>query len=291
MPGVASDARNVAPRDSIVRSITEAPTDESSQPRTTRFSQIEVDLQRDLVRTLVDASDTLIDSFDLDAMLANLIAACERLFEDGEISVALADKSGNLYVAASSSDHKRVFDETQISRGEGPLFDAYVAPENTCCNIEVDELVWPEVARRARAMGYTRLRSVPLRRRNEVVGVLSVAHRSDSPPSPLQESLFCALADTAAIGVLNHRVYAESNELSRQLQTALTTRILIEQSKGAVAARLGVTVDEAFTMIRSYARGTNRKLNEVAQALMDGSLATHELWKTRSARSGRSVAS
>ena len=42
------------------------------------------------------------------------------------------------------------------------------------------------------------------------------------------------------------------------------------QAKGALAERLGVAVSEAFIALRSYARGHNRRIVEVAGAVIAG---------------------
>jgi AmiR/NasT family two-component response regulator len=52
------------------------------------------------------------------------------------------------------------------------------------------------------------------------------------------------------------------------LQGALNSRIVIEQAKGAVAQAHGVSVDEAFGLIRGFARRSNRRLSEVAQTIV-----------------------
>jgi AmiR/NasT family two-component response regulator len=56
--------------------------------------------------------------------------------------------------------------------------------------------------------------------------------------------------------------------LTEQLQGALNSRIVIEQAKGAIAQAHGVSVDEAFARMRGYARGTQRRLSEVAHAVL-----------------------
>ncbi len=53
-----------------------------------------------------------------------------------------------------------------------------------------------------------------------------------------------------------------------QLQTALDSRVVIEQAKGVLSERLGITVDEAFTMLRDHARCTNQRLHTVAAAVV-----------------------
>ena len=250
----------------------------------------EVDVQASLMRTLVSFSDTLTEDFRVETTIELLIQACLRLVEDAEISVILADDAGGLRVAGTSSERKRVLEAYQIKQGEGPSIEAYRSGEE-CQHERVDasDFPWSEVSALAKSFGYKIIRSIPLRRRDDTIGVLSIAQTMDVPRPPQQGAFLRALADTTTIGFLNQRAFSASNKLSQQLQTALTTRVLIEQSKGAIAARLGLTVDEAFEMLRSYARGTNRKLNEVSGAVLDGSLATHELWTARKPSAKRSA--
>ena len=56
--------------------------------------------------------------------------------------------------------------------------------------------------------------------------------------------------------------------LPEQLQSALNSRIVIEQAKGAVAQSRGVTVDEAFAILLIHARRTSTHLVAVAQSAL-----------------------
>lgn len=57
-------------------------------------------------------------------------------------------------------------------------------------------------------------------------------------------------------------------ERSVQLQTALDSRILVEQAKGIIAERESITPDEAFEKIRRQARSQRRKLQELAAEIV-----------------------
>jgi AmiR/NasT family two-component response regulator len=78
-----------------------------------------------------------------------------------------------------------------------------------------------------------------------------------------------AMAEMAAIGLVQERRCGERNLLAEQLQAALNSRVVIEQAKGMLAEYLTITVDDAFTLLRSYARDHNRKLSAVASDVVD----------------------
>ena len=61
-----------------------------------------------------------------------------------------------------------------------------------------------------------------------------------------------------------------SEELAEQLQHALDARIVIEQAKGFLVARHGVTPDEAFEALRRYARRNRVTLRDVAADVVTG---------------------
>jgi ANTAR domain len=54
-----------------------------------------------------------------------------------------------------------------------------------------------------------------------------------------------------------------------QLETALQSRIVIEQAKGVLAERLGVDVDTAFGILRYAARSHRMKLHELAARVVN----------------------
>ena len=62
----------------------------------------------------------------------------------------------------------------------------------------------------------------------------------------------------------------QAQVLAGQLQRALDSRVVVEQAKAFVASDRGVSVDEAFEVIRTYSRSNNVKLQDVAGAIVEG---------------------
>jgi len=64
-------------------------------------------------------------------------------------------------------------------------------------------------------------------------------------------------------------------ERTIQLQTALESRIVIEQAKGVLVGRLSSDVDSAFELLRRAARNNGIKLHELAAGIVaSGELPT-----------------
>jgi AmiR/NasT family two-component response regulator len=69
----------------------------------------------------------------------------------------------------------------------------------------------------------------------------------------------------------------EARVLAEQLQRALNSRVVIEQAKGVLAERAQINLDEAFALLRTYARTHNRRLHDVATAVISSLLTVEEL--------------
>ena len=65
-----------------------------------------------------------------------------------------------------------------------------------------------------------------------------------------------------------------------QLETALSSRIVIEQAKGVLAERLATTVDEAFLLLRRSARSARINLHDLAGRVVNESQTPGEIADT-----------
>ncbi len=94
------------------------------------------------------------------------------------------------------------------------------------------------------------------------------------PSSPagldMGQQTWNSLVIALAREVLGHQ---QAHAAAAQLQHALTSRIVIEQAKGMIAAREGISVGQAFARLRQHARQHSATLHEVARAVVEVGLS------------------
>lgn len=110
-----------------------------------------------------------------------------------------------------------------------------------------------------------------MRLRNGTIGALNLFRTEPGPLSETDRGLGQALADVATVGLIQERAIATRELLATQLQTALNSRIQLEQAKGMLAQRTGLQMNHVFQLMRDYARSRNRRLSDVAAQIIDGS--------------------
>ena len=230
-----------------------------------------------LARTFVELADTLVADFDLIEFLSMLADRCVELLRSAEVGLALAGPRG-LQMMASSSERMRVTELLEVQFEEGPCFECYrMGLPVLNQQLASADGRWPRFAPMARESGFLTVHAVPLRLRDEVIGAMNVFDASLHEMTQEESNLLKAFADVATIGILQERTVKQQSDLSIQLQSALNSRIAVEQAKGIVAERLKVDMDAAFGMIRTYARNKGRPLTAVAEDLVRGSLNVAEL--------------
>jgi GAF domain-containing protein len=229
--------------------------------------------EADVVRSLVDMADTLINDYDVIDLLTGLADRCVRLLGISAAGVMLASAGGELRLVASSSEAMRVLELFELQAQEGPCLDAFSTGERVEHeNLRAGTGRWPRFATVAVEAGFQSAFALPLRLRERTIGALNLFSVEQTPMNEADVLVARAFADLAAISVLQQRASLEHQRLNEQLTRALTSRITIEQAKGVLFERARVDMDQAFARLRSYARNHNLRLTDVAQALIDGTL-------------------
>lgn len=236
-----------------------------------------MDEQR-LAETFVELADTLVDDFDLVEFLHLLVDRCVALLDVSAAGLMLADSRGRLQVMASSTENMRLLELFQLQNDDGPCLECF----DTGIPVSHPDLAeaadrWPQFARAATVSGYRTVHALPMRLRSEVLGAFNLFHTEPGQLRPAVIRIGQAMVDVAAIGLIQERSLRRHETLNEQLQTALDSRVLIEQAKGVLAERRGIDPGEAFTLLRSQARAHNRRLTDLAAAVVDGTITVDEL--------------
>jgi len=224
-----------------------------------------------LADVLVEMADTLVDDFDVIDFLHVLTERCVQLLGVSAAGLLLADGHGTLQVVAASSERTRLLELFQLQADQGPCVECF----HTGAPVSVANLAtagrWPHFTAAAAAVGFAAVHAVPMRLREQVIGALNFFDTSPGALDPTKLRSGQALADVATIGLLQERAIRRRDLLNEQLQSALNSRILIEQAKGVLAERWHIDMAEAFSVLRSRSRSSNRRLSELCRAIVDGS--------------------
>jgi AmiR/NasT family two-component response regulator len=108
-----------------------------------------------------------------------------------------------------------------------------------------------------------------MRLRETTLGSLNLFRETEGALNREDALAAQALTDVATISILQQRTLEHANLAQQQLQRALDSRVVIEQAKGFVAHTHHVDMEEAFAMLRGYARSHQELLADVARAVVE----------------------
>ncbi|HEY4605985.1 MAG TPA: GAF and ANTAR domain-containing protein [Blastococcus sp.] len=161
-------------------------------------------------------------------------------------------------------------DETQYGRGYGPCLEAAVGQEIREITDARAETRWPDYARISVERGSLSSLSVPVPVREAIHGGLNLyaaeAHAFDDDAKDVAR----AFASYAAVAVHNMHLYESTRELAENLDIAMRTRAVIEQAKGILMSQRRCDATEAFNVLAAASQRSNRKLRDIAQAIVNG---------------------
>ena len=232
-----------------------------------------------LATIFVEVADTLVDEFDLIDFLHLLTDRAASLVDAAAVGIVLADPRGRLEFMAGSNENVKLLELFQLQNHEGPCLEAFQTA-HAVINVDLGAAAgrWPKFAPRATALGFHAVHAFPLRLRQQVIGAMNVFGATKGGDfGDTDVTIMQALADVASIALIQERAIRRGEVLTEQLHGALNSRVIIEQAKGAVAQARGISVDDAFASIRSYARSNNQRLTAVAHAIVDNPATAEQL--------------
>jgi GAF domain-containing protein len=231
-----------------------------------------------LARTLVELADTLVDDFDVVELLTLLTDRCVEVLDVAAAGIMLVTPGGDLRVMASSSETMRLLELFELQTHEGPCLDSYRTGQPVVNqDLAAVNGRWPRFAAEALEAGFHSVHALPMRLRGTILGALNLFHTDQGEMNQADVDVAQAFADVATIAILQHRAALEGQVVNEQLSHALNSRIVIEQAKGIIAERASLNMEQAFSTLRTHARGHNLRLVDVARDVIGGTLATSAL--------------
>ena len=206
----------------------------------------------------------------LDTVLDRVAALAQRALPGAaEVSITLV-RDRSPYTAAFTGELALHLDERQYEHHRGPCLQAAAEKSTISVPDTADDTRWAGWAQRAAAAGAGSVFSVGLPILDDVSGALNIYGRRPRAFDDDAGVLAQTFAGYAAIALANTHLYHSTADLARHLQVAMDSRAVIEQAKGIIIAERRCTPDEAFEFLIKVSQDTNRKVRDVAAALVAG---------------------
>ena len=228
--------------------------------------------------TLLDSLErfatTLTNGYGIGDVLHNLTEEMAEALDLTGAGVTLVHAGQQRFVTAAV-DAIATLERVQENRQEGPCIDAVASRGPVAvADIAADDAIehWPDYVTAAKTASVKAVAGIPMLAEGEAVGAVNLY---DGPPRnwSAEDLRVATIFATIATGYLTHASAARQHQrTAEQLQQALETRLIIEQAKGLLAARLEPTVDDAFQTLRKYARDHHVRIHDVSRAVVDGDL-------------------
>lgn len=224
-----------------------------------------------LTAAFIDVADTMVADYDMIELGHRVCRHCVEFLEADAAGLLLADGRGRLGVLASSNEQARLVELFQLqAEGDGPCLECFVTGRPvTAVDLSAFGGQWPGFVDEALRQGYQSVHALPMLLRDYTIGTLNLFRTSTIPIEATDLALGQALADIATIAILQGRALSHSETVIEQLQGALNSRVIIERAKGVLANLGRVHVDEAFRILRGYARAHNLLLAELARTVTE----------------------
>jgi GAF domain-containing protein len=223
----------------------------------------------DLIEALAGLAGIVTGAASLDGLLSQVARFAVGAIPGAQgAGVTLLD-AGRADTEVATEDFVRVVDEVQYGLMEGPCVTAAAERRTVRSGSLPDDPLWPRFGPRIARLGVQSSLSLPLVVEGALVGAINIYARNRDVFDEHAARVGELFAGPAAVAVRNAQVLEQARRLTTQLQTALTSRAVIDQAVGILMSRRGGNADAAFASLRWMSQHNNVKLNAVAQNIVD----------------------
>jgi GAF domain-containing protein len=221
-----------------------------------------------LRQALDQLADLRASPVSVEEALDRVVASADALFGVDGTALMLVDRDQVLRNLAASDRRAGLLEELQVTHGEGPCIDAFDDKQPVAADDLGREDRWPAFSADAARRRLVAVLASPIPYSEQAVGVVAVFAGQPHPWTEAEREAIVAFTELVALLILNAMEASERGRLAAELQVALDSRVVIEQAKGVLVGRHGLTTRQAFERLRRQARDQRRPLSEVARAVV-----------------------
>ncbi|MFB8005789.1 GAF and ANTAR domain-containing protein [Nocardia sp. NPDC056000] len=224
------------------------------------------------LRALSRFARLLPTDYDMATALDELVDAVMNVLELAGAGVSL-ESAGSLRFVTAPNPAIAAIEQCQETTQQGPCVAAFRSGRPAPITDLAERVPqWPEYTAVAARHGLRAAAGIPMRLGENSIGAVNLYDSKVRAWHRTELEAACVLADMATGYLVNADKLTQLHQLSAQLQHALDSRVIIEQAKGMIATRNDIPMDEAFQLIRRYARTNQLHLRAVAHAIVEGGL-------------------
>lgn len=208
------------------------------------------------------------------AEAAAALRACHLCVQVARVSgagISLVTTAGNRGIVCATDAVASRLEDLQLTLGEGPCVDAIrtgdpvLVPDVDDPGLAVER--WPGFLDGAAAAGVRAVFALPLRIGAIGVGVLDLYRFTPGELSGGELSAALVAADAAAVALLELGTGYDAFTDDSSARAAYLMEV--HQATGMVKVQAGVSIDEAFLLLRAKAFSTGRPISDVARDVLE----------------------
>jgi GAF domain-containing protein len=217
-----------------------------------------------LERALAQLAELRTSPVSVEEALGRVADSADALFGVGGTTLMVVDRDQVLRNLAAAQGGAALLEELQADLGEGPCVDAFDEKGPVWSDDLGREDRWPAFSPAAAEGGLLAVLASPIPYSEQAVGVVAVFGSEPHAWTEAEREAIVAFTDLVALLILNAMEAEARGRLAGELQGALDSRVVIEQAKGVLVGRHGITPRQAFERLRGAARDQRRPLSQVA---------------------------
>ena len=224
--------------------------------------------QAEITTSLTELAALLLSVENVEDALRHLARMAVVVIPDGPSCGITVRRERTFTTVVYAGSVPASVDEAQYEQGVGPCLEAMRTNSPVVVQDLATETRWAGFSAAALAAGAHGVYAHPLQADGEAIGALNLyAHEPNMFPEPVQRVAMQFVEPAALLlsGVL-HRL--SQAELITQLNTAMSSRAVIDQAIGIIMAERRCGSEEALGVLRKVSNDRNIKLRQVAAGLV-----------------------